>query len=570
MMSGQGWTINATADEITFYLPPPTGTDNIEVREMPSGGVGGSDVWALGAWSKHFGYPREVEFYSDRLWFASSPASPQTFWASCIGDYSNFGRSSPIVDSDAVTFAINARQVNTVKDLVPLDNLLALTTGGEYKITGGSDEVVTPSTISAKNQGNAGTGDVPAMLIGESAIFIQDEGQKVRDLRYQFEKDGFRGNDISVWADHLFLGHVVRSMDYWKAPWQVVWFNRDDGVRVGCTYMPEQEVIGWHRHDTDGEYLDACTLPGTTESECYFLVRRYVNGEWVQFIEQQAPTRYENEDEMFFVDCGLQYDGRNRGDTTLTLTTAAGWTEQDELTITASAPMFEAGDVNDGFEMWTDVQEVEDGVLTTRRVKVRLVIDAFDDESTVRARSIGTVPPELRQVALTTWTFQRQAIGNLWHLEGKQVSVLADSAVAGPFPVDGGRIEMGVRAGVVNIGLPYAAEIETLELNNPGGDPMRDQHKLAYKVSILLLASRGVFAGGVRDKLYPVKERRFENYGQPPFLKTGIVDVDIPSGWGEDAGRVRIVSTDPLPLEVLSITTRAVGTNAQVGGSRGA
>src|SRR5690625_1521131 len=105
----QDWTINATTDEITFYLPPASGTDNIEVREMPSSGVGGSDVWALGAWSPHYGYPREVEFYGDRLWFASSPSAPQTFWASCIGDYSNFGRSSPIVDSDAVTFAINAQ-----------------------------------------------------------------------------------------------------------------------------------------------------------------------------------------------------------------------------------------------------------------------------------------------------------------------------------------------------------------------------------------------------------------------------------------------------------------------------
>ena len=50
---------------------------------------------------------------------------------------------------------------------------------------------------------------------------------------------------------------------------------------------------------------------------------------------------------------------------------------------------------------------------------------------------------------------------------------------------------------------------------------------------------------------------------------TGIVDVDIPAGWGVDAGRVRIVSSDPLPMEVLSITTRAVSSNGQsAGGSR--
>ena len=566
----QGWTINTTADTITFYEAPPVGTDNIVVTELADAGQGGTDVWAVGSWSGRYGYPSEVEFFADRLWFAGTPADPQTIWASCIGDYANFGRSSPIVDSDAVTFVINARQVNTVKDLVPLDNLLVMTTGGEYKVTGGQDDVVTPSTIGVKNQGNAGSGDVQSKLIGESAIFIQEEGQKIRDLRYQFEKDGFRGNDISVWADHLFAGFEVKFIEYWKAPWQVVWFTRDDGVRVGCTYMPEQEVVGWHWHDTDGLFLDACALPGKKESECYFLVERLIDGEVVQCIEQQAPTRADSESDLWFVDCGAQYDGRNATATTIQLGSTGGWTEQDELTITASAALFVgATDVGDGFELWRDVTTEEDGIASTTRVKVRLVIDSYVDATHVVARSIGTVPAALRGVALATWTLQRDTIDNLWHLEGKRVVVLQDAAVAGPYTVNGGRISLATPGGVCNIGLPYACEVETLELNSPGGDSMRDQQKLAYKVSILLLASRGVKAGGVVDKLYPVKERRFEPYGQPPYLKTGVFDCDIPAGWGVDAGRVRIVSDDPLPMEILSITTRAVSSNGQAGGAGG-
>lgn len=170
---------------------------------------------------------------------------------------------------------------------------------------------------------------------------------------------------------------------------------------------------------------------------------------------------------------------------------------------------------------------------------------------------------------MRSWTLQRDTINNLWHLEGKRVAVLQDGAVAGPYRVVGGSISLATPGGVCNIGLPYSCEVETLELNAPGGESMRDQQKLAYKVDILLLASRGVKAGGVKDKLYPAKARRFENYGQPPFLKTGVVEIDIPAGWGEDAGRVRIVSDDPLPMEILSITTRAVSSNGQAGGGGG-
>lgn len=565
----QGWTIDAGADAIAFFEAPPAGTGNIVVKQLPAEGQGGTDVWAVGAWSGRYGYPSEVEFFADRLWFAGTPADPQTIWASCIGDYANFGRSSPIVDSDAVTFVINARQVNAVKDLVPLDNLLVMTTGGEYKVTGGQDDVVTPSTIGVKNQGNAGSGDVQSKLIGESAIFVQEEGQKIRDLRYQFEKDGFRGGDLSVWADHLFAGYEVTGIEYWKAPWQVVWFGRDDGVRVGCTYMPEQEVVGWHWHDTDGRFLDACSLPGKKESECYFLVERFIDGELVQCIEQQAETRASTESDLWFVDCGLQYDGRNTEATTIRLDTAAGWSENDELTLTASAELFVGStDVGDGFKLYRDVQIVEDGVARIETASVRLVIDEYVDSTHVIVRSIGAVPDALRAVSLTGWDFQRDAIGNLWHLEGKLVSVLQDGAVVGPYVVVDGQIQLDTPGGVCNIGLPYTSEVETLELNSPGGESMRDQNKLAYSCSLLLLASRGVRAGGMVGELYEVPERSYENYGQPPFLKTGVVDFNIPAGWGTDAGRVRLVSTDPLPMEILSITTKAVSSNGQASGAK--
>lgn len=563
----QGWTIDANADTITFYEAPPPGVNNISVQQMPDTGTGGTDVWAVGAWSSRYGYPSEVEFFGDRLWFAGTPSDPQTIWASCTGDYPNFGKSSPVIDSDAVSFVINARQVNSVKDLVPLDNLLVMTTGGEYKVTGGQDDVVTPSTIGVKNQGNAGSSDVQSKLIGESAIFIQEEGQKIRDLRYQFEKDGFRGNDLSVWADHLFAGYEVNGIEYWKAPWQVVWFTRDDGVVVGCTYMPEQEVVGWHWHDTDGTFVDVCALPGKKESECYYLVERVIDGEVVQCIEQMAPTRAETEADLWFVDCGLQYDGRNTGNATIRIGTSAGWTEQDEITITSSEALFVgATDVGDGFEVWRDITTVEDSIPTTVRVRMRLVIESYVNANVVTARSIGDVPAGLRDIPLRTWTFQRDTIDNLWHLEGKSVWVLQDAAVAGPYVVYQGRINLATPGGVCNIGLPYECEVETLELNSAGGDPMRDQNKLAYSVSILLLASRGVMAGGVRDVLYEIPERSYEDYGQPPFLKTGVFDSNIPAGWGVDAGRVRIVSDQPLPMEILSITTRAVSSNGQAGG----
>ena len=542
----QGWTINATADQITFLEAPPTGTNNIVVTEFAAGAVGGTDVWAVGAWSYRYGYPSEVEFYSDRLWFAGSPSDPQTVWASNIGDYSNFGRSSPIVDSDAVSFTINARQVNAIRELVPLDSLIVLTVGGEWKVTGGSDDVISPSTIGIKPQSYHGVGTIPARTIGESAIMLQEQGQKIRDLAYQFEKDGFRGNEISIWADHLVEGYSFRTIEHAVAPWPVIWLPRNDGVLVGCTYMPEQEVVGWHRHDTDGKVLDVCCLPRQDETQTYLLVRREVNGQVVQYIEQMAPTRYEDPLDWKYLDSLLTYDGRNTTATTLTLTTGGGWTEDVDLTATASANLF-TGASDEGDILLLEIGET--------RVRCRIV--QYVSATVVTVRSIGTVPAPLRNVAVSGWTFQRDTIGGMGHLEGKTLAALVDGSVQRDLVVSGGAVALQRPGGVVQIGLPYQAHIETLEINAAGGESLRPMKKLMYEVSIQVRGTRGVYVGTRMDQLDPIAQREFEDYDEPTRAHTGIFTKNVSAAWGQDAGHFHIISDDPVPMEILALIPTA-------------
>jgi hypothetical protein len=550
----QGWTINATTGQITFYEAPPAGTNNIVVKEFAAGANGGTDVWAVGAWSYRYGYPGEVEFYADRIWFAGTPGDPQTVWASNIGDYNNFGRSSPIVDSDAVSFTINARQVNAIRDLVPLDSLLVLTTGGEWKVTGGQDDVVTPSTIGIKPQSYYGIGNVPARALGESAILLQEQGQKVRDLAYQFEKDGFRGSEISIWADHLVEGYSFRWIEKASAPWQIVWLVRDDGVLVGCTYLPEQEVSGWHRHDTgrntldpdigEDRVLDVCCLPRMDETQTYALVRRVINGQVRQYIEQKAPTRQPEILDWKYLDSMLSYDGRNTGATTITLT-GATWTEADELTATASLTVFTgASDVGDGL------------LLQLGGEQVRCIIIEFISTTTVKVRSIGQVPEALRGAAVLKWTLQRDSIGGLLHLEGRTVFALVDGNVERDLVVAAGKVQLQRPGGVVHVGLPYGAHIETLEINSASGEALRVMKKLGFEISLMVRNTRGVYVGGSLDALDPIAQRQFEDYDEPTSAHTGAFRKNITARWGEDCGHVHIFSDDPLPMEILSIVPK--------------
>ena len=107
-----------------------------------------TDVWALGAWSGEYGYPGEVEFFSDRLVFAGGTPtrSLQTLWMSGTGNYTSFRQVAADrghgLDQRHDQRAAGQRDPRPV----PLDSLVILTTGGEWKTTGGR-MTLTPTTV---------------------------------------------------------------------------------------------------------------------------------------------------------------------------------------------------------------------------------------------------------------------------------------------------------------------------------------------------------------------------------------------------------------------------------------
>lgn len=568
----QGWNINATTDKIDFLEAPPTGTNNVLVKEFASGAIGGTDAFALGAWSGEFGWPSEIEFFADRLWFAGTPTDPQLIWGTQIADYSNFGKSTPIVDSDAVSFAINARQVNAVMDLVPLDKMIVLAKGGEFLMSGGQDDVITPSTISIKPQSYRGTGGLQAEVVGDTAIFVQEQGQRVYDIGYRFEADGYKPQDISVWAAHLVAGYELQRMRWMPGPWSVIWFVRNDGVQLGCTYMPEQEVIGWHRHDSgrnvNGDGSDAIedivSLPGSTQSELFAVVKRTVNGVTKRYIEQLAPDFVADELDFHYVDSGLVYDGRNTTAKTMTLTGGVNWNDEEALALVASASTFSnPGDIGDAVKLEITVSETDPntGVASDVTYAISVQITEYTSPGQVVVTPTGVVPEALRGVPTSTWTFQRDTISGLDHLEGREVAILSDANVHQKLVVTDGAITLSQPGGVVHVGLPYRAHIETLEVNNPGGAGVRDAKKLLTSVGLLVQSTRGIKAcgGTLRDEYtYELPQREFEDWGTPTQPTTGYVEIPVSAEWGENNGHGHIISDDPLPMTILAIVPRVM------------
>ncbi len=257
-------------------------------------------------------YPRCVTFIEQRLAFAATLNDPQAVWLSQSANYENFGVSSPAKASDAVTFRIRARQVNEIRSMISVRGLLLLTSGSEWIVTGGSAaDAISPSAIKLDNQGYRGAARVQPIVVGNTVLFAQRLGGVVRDFSYDYTQDSYVGKDLTILARHLFKGREISAWDYAQAPDSVVWVVLDDGALVSLTYMKEQDVWAWTRHESgaDASFEDVTVIEEDGEDVPYFIVRRTIDGVQKRYIERLHSRAFDDVQDAFFVDCGLTYSG---------------------------------------------------------------------------------------------------------------------------------------------------------------------------------------------------------------------------------------------------------------------
>lgn len=254
-------------------------------------------------------YPSCVTYYQQRQIFGRTNNNTQTVFASQSGNFTSMRLSRPARADDSIERTIASRTVNEIRHFVDLDSLLVLTSGGEWIMTEGQDEVLTPSSAGFRRQTAYGASHVPPLTIGDSALFVQIGGRRVRDIAYTFQSDAFSGSDLSLLASHLFEGRTVKEWDYAQEPDGIVWVVMDDGDMIALTYQKEHQVWGWHRHDTDGDIESVAVIPDGPLDAVYFVVKRTINGQTKRYIEKLDQREFDTAADAFFVDCGLTYDG---------------------------------------------------------------------------------------------------------------------------------------------------------------------------------------------------------------------------------------------------------------------
>lgn len=502
----------------------------------------GSYKWAFDAWGGDQGYPSCVTYHQERQVFAATSAQPQAYWLTKTGSYIDFGTSVPTEDTDAISKTVPGRQVNAIRHLLPIDDLMLMTSGAEFKLMVNQDGAITPSAATAKPQTYNGCSQLPPLIIVDTALYVQEKGNVVRDLAYTYEKDKYTGGDLTAFSSHLFQGKTLVDWAFAQVPYSVVWAVRDDGVLLGLTYMKEQQVIGWHRHDTEGLFESVCVISEEGRDVLYAIVKRTINGTTKRYVERMANRVFTDIRDSFFVDSGLSYDGRDQAGT-LTLSGGSVWDNTEQITATLSGSSISLASTNVG-----DAFVVADPDDPT--VKYRLTVEIFTSSTVCKVRSNRLIPVALRG-AITTWDFAILDVGGLSHLEGETVSILSDGFAHAERTVASGKISLQEPGVVVHVGLGYVSDFETLDVNVAGQETIRDKMKSIPVVNLILDETRGLMAGSDEDHLYEIKDREYENYDESTTPTTGVAQFEIDSDFNKK-GRIFVRQSYPLPATILA------------------
>lgn len=254
-------------------------------------------------------YPAAVSYFEQRRCFAGTLNKPQNIWMTKSGTESNLSYGLPLREDDSIQFRVAAREANTIRHIIPLTNLVLLTSAAEWQVTSVNSDAVTPSTISVKPQSYVGANNVSPVIIANTLIYAAARGGHVREMAYQSTANGYVTGDLALRAPHLFDGYEISDLAYAKAPVPIVWAISTSGKLLGLTYIPEQQVGAWHWHDTDGAFESCAVVAEGQEDVLYLVVKRTINGQQKRYIEFLHTRRFAQQKDAYFVDCGLTYSG---------------------------------------------------------------------------------------------------------------------------------------------------------------------------------------------------------------------------------------------------------------------
>lgn len=487
--------------------------------------------------------------FQQRGVYAGSFQLPTSGWASRPGNANNFDTSPVPTAADGYSFTLEGNLTDPIQHLLPIrDGLLLFHAQGVARLVASEGKAVSAVSQNVEPQASIGTGDMPPILINNDVVYGTARGTSIYALTYTFYTNSFTPQDMTILSSHFFTtGSKPITMAWEEEPNKLLWVVMSCGRLLCLTYLRDQEIYAWTRHVSLGRFEDVVVAREPERDIAYFAVQRLIEGEAVYYLEAMQERNRAKVEDHWAVDCGLQLPQPTPAANLQLLTytpetdTAAG-----TATFSSSASVF-TGTLGRVLRAYNGIFVIT-AVTSSTAVTARVV---SSPESCIPFAGGFLPKPE----GHWTLTAEVSSVSGLAHLEGQTVSVLADGDAILGLVVEDGAIALPASASKVIVGLPYRCLVKTLPIADPqlatGG-----KRKRATGLALRLDETRGLALGTRMSRLFEMKDRGYENWGEVTSLRSDNELFLVASDWRRDK-EVFIVQDYPLPATVLGYVLQA-------------
>lgn len=514
-------------------------------------------------------YPGCAAYFSQRRAYAASLNFPDTFWMSKPGNFLNFDSSIPVTDGDSITASPWSQQINGIQWMVPMPGGLVTLTGLGAWLVGGSGssatnpQPITPTSIQAiQNAFNGSDEIVQPLPINFDLLYVQSKGSIVRDLSWNYWLSLYTGADLTQLSGQLFTGFQMLQSAWCEEPYKVAWYIRNDGALLSLTYLKEQEVYGWARHDTFGQFVSNVSVTEPPVDALYVIVQRPCPASTAgnaYYVERMDNRIWASVEDPWCIDCGLA-NPMPQPNAIIAATTASG-----SVAFFTSPPVMTPDKVGQVVRMSGGIATLTVYVSPSEMVGM-WTLPPNQLQPNDPAGSVKPQPPGSWSISSPIST-----VTGLQHLAGLTVTGLADGVPISPRVVSAaGTVTLDGPASNVKIGLGFLPQLQLPRMDPAGGVTVQGRRKTIVAVTARIEASVSISTGtnqpdgaaqspptlnpvwsGMQNVPNQGSSYTAASGGTVNQLFTGDLRVPVTADWATP-GQVAFQQNNPLPLQIIS------------------
>lgn len=492
-------------------------------------------------------------FSKGKLYYARSGLKITTIWASQSAQYDIF--TIPATTLDTSAFQITLADISTkIEWLFEGENsLVAGAAEGIVALNGGAvGAAITAATVQAKKTSAQGCNSTIPLAKDGLVFYVSRDNRHLYYFSYDLLTERFTALDANFISFDITLGGMGK-IRYKKDRNDLIFAIRA-GDLLSCNFLTgEENIIGWHDHETLGLFKDVAVMADnngdpqifslTLRNGTYYVERQGKYPEFVvrddfftgadnETLDSDAFTRFVAEQlkQVFFLDNAQAVSDLR----TSTLTFLGG------NTISSTAADFSAGSVGKQI-VYKTATGYEYG---------RFEITGYTDTQHVTV----SVLQQPSQNIYSNWYLTFSSITGLSQYNGQTIGVVTDGGYLKDFLVTGGTISLGSQATYAVVGYKYTGTMKSFCLGfQIQAENTQYTMKVIYEAHIRFSTTAGGMFGTSPYDLQPIQQLKEGDLNYlPPIPMDGTQTVS----YGDDHKRDKffyIEQPEPLPMTIACV-----------------